>query len=84
MSHILAIIKGVKFEIIRQVLKADAALHAKQGLYLEHLWKNADDSGEILFLFKAKSLRHARKFIEKVHGQALKENPKANLQNIRN
>ena len=79
MPHILAKLNGVKLEDIKQILKRDTSQHAEQGLYLEHLWQNADDSNEILFLFRSKDLNHARQFVEKVHSQALKENPKANL-----
>jgi len=58
---------------------ADASQHAAHGLHLEHLWQNADDSEEVLFLFRMDDLGGARGFIQKVHTQALKENPKANL-----
>lgn len=79
MSHILAKLRGVKLADIKAVLEADAPKHAEQGLYLEHLWQNADDSNEVLFLFRTKDLNYAKQFVEKVHAQALKENPKANL-----
>jgi len=32
-----------------------------------------------MFLFRTQDLAHAKKFIEKMHSQALKENSKANL-----
>lgn len=79
MPHILAKLKSVKFEDIKKSLKEHAPMHAKGGMYLEHIWENADDSNEVLFLFKADDLNHARQFINKVHSQALKEDPKANL-----
>ena len=79
MSHILAKLRGVKLADIKAVLEADAPKHAEQGMYLEHLWQNVDDSNEVLFLFRTKDLHHAKQFVEKVHTQALKENPKANL-----
>jgi hypothetical protein len=49
MDHILARIRGVKMEDIKNVLKADALKHAEQGLVLRHVWRNADDPDEILF-----------------------------------
>ena len=52
MSHILARLRNVKFDLIESVLKADAPQHAKEGLFLKHLWQNADDSNEVLFLFQ--------------------------------
>ncbi len=79
MSHILAKLRGVKFDDIEQVLKRDTPQHAEQGLHLEHLWSNADDSDEILFLFRADDLDRARQFIEKVHAEALRADPNAKL-----
>ena len=82
MGHILAKMKGVKLQDIKRALESDALNHAKQGLFLEHLWQNDDDKNEILFLFRTKDLKYAKKFIEKVHIDALKENPRANLPNM--
>lgn len=79
MDHILARIKGVKIEDIKNVLKADAPKHVEQGLVLRHLWRNADDPNEVLFIFTTTDLDHSRKFIETMHAQARKENPDANL-----
>ena len=79
MDHVLLRIKGVKIEDIKSVLKADAADHAKHGLVLRHIWRNADDPDEVAFIFTAADLGRARKFIEAAHEQVLKENPDANL-----
>lgn len=79
MDHILARIRGVKLEDIKNVLKADAPKHAEQGLILRHVWRNADDPDEILFIFTTADLNRSRKFIETVHAQTCKENPHANL-----
>lgn len=79
MAHVLAKLKDVKAEVLKKVLQTDAAQHAEQGLYLEHLWQNADDANEVLFLFRADDLHRVKAFIERVHSQALKENPNANL-----
>ena len=46
MPHMLAKITGIKAEVIKGILKAQARGHADQGLYLEHLWKNADDQDD--------------------------------------
>jgi hypothetical protein len=77
MDHILAKIKGVKMEDIKNVLKADVAKHAEQGLILRHIWRNADDQDEIFFIFTTADLDRARKFIEMAHAEVLKENPNA-------
>lgn len=79
MAHMLAKINGVKPELIKQILINDATAHAREGLFLEHLWTNEDNSDEVLFLFKAFDLKQARKFIDKVHSQTLKLDPKARL-----
>jgi hypothetical protein len=73
MPHILARLKGVDLEDIEKVLKADAPQHA------EHLWQNADDSEEVVFLFRIENLIKAKEFINKVHTEALAKNPQANL-----
>jgi len=79
MEHMLARLKGVKFEEINKTLKHDAPMHAKEGLYLTYIWQNVDDPDEVLFLFLVDSIPDAKKFIDSQHSQALKENPKANL-----
>lgn len=79
MDHILARIKGANMEDIKKALKADAMKHAEQGLILRHIWRNADDPDEILFIFTTPDLAGSRKFIESVHAQARKENPGAKL-----
>ena len=78
MPHILAKLNGIKAELIKEILRRDAAQHAEQGMYLQHLWQNVDDD-EVLFLFRTDDHRRARKFIDRVHSQALRENPSANL-----
>ena len=79
MPHILARLKGVNLKDIKRVLKTDAPQHAEQGLFLEHLWQNADDSEEIVFLFRIDNLGKAKEFINKVHTEAIAKNPQANL-----
>jgi hypothetical protein len=79
MAHMLAKLRGEKAEDIGKILKADAPQHAKEGLYLERLWQNADDINEVLFLFRIDDVGRAKQFIERVHSQALRENPNANL-----
>ncbi|HJU95150.1 MAG TPA: hypothetical protein VJ643_03885 [Nitrososphaera sp.] len=79
MDHVLARIRGVKMEAVKNVLKADMSRHVEQGLILRHIWRNVDDPDEILFIFTTTDLKRARKFIEVVHTETLKENPNANL-----
>jgi hypothetical protein len=79
MDHILARLRGVKLEDIKSVLRADAPKHAEQGLILRHVWRNADDPNEVLFIFTTADIDRARKFIESEHAQARKEDANANL-----
>jgi hypothetical protein len=79
MDHILARIRGVKMEDVKSMLKIDAHRHAEQGLILKHIWRNTDDPDEILFIFTTPDLNRARKYIEIVHTEMLKEDPNANL-----
>jgi hypothetical protein len=71
MAHILARIVGIKFDDIEMVLLSDAAEHAERGMNLEHLWKNADNEDEVLFLFSADDLDKARGYINEMHEQAI-------------
>lgn len=79
MDHILTRIKGPKIEEIKAILKADAVNHTKQGLMLRHIWRNADDPDEIVFIFTAEDLDGARRYIEAAHEQMLKGNPDASM-----
>jgi hypothetical protein len=82
MDHSLVRIRGVKMEDVKNILKADTSKHADQGLILRHIWRNADNPDEILFIFTTADLNRARKFIEIVHAETLRENPNANLPEI--
>jgi hypothetical protein len=82
LSHMLARLNGVTIDVIANVLKADAPQHAAEGFSLLHLWQNADDPNEVLFLFHTADLERSRRFIERVHGQARAEDPGANLPDI--
>ena len=79
MDHILGRLKGINPEDIKRVLASDAAKHNKEGLFLRHIWRNADDANETLFIFTTENLEQARKFIEMEHSKTRKENPNANL-----
>jgi len=79
MGHVLARLHGVQRDIIGGILHTDAPDHAAHGLYLEHLWQNADDPDEVVFLFRADDLAHAKTYIEGLHTRARAENPGVNL-----
>jgi hypothetical protein len=79
MPHVLATLTGVKFDDVRRQLEKDAATHAEQGMYLEHLWKNADDPDQVLFLFRVNDLEHCKQLMNTIHAQARQQDPNANL-----
>lgn len=79
MSHLLAKLKNVTLEIIKDVLEKDKAFHASQGMYLEQLWQNADDENEVQFLFRIDNIDQTKALIHKLHSDALAQDPKANL-----
>jgi len=82
MPHLLAKLRNVPFETIKEVLENDKAFHASEEMYLEHIWQNADDENEVLFLFRINSIGNTKKLIEKLHSKALEQDPNANLPNM--
>jgi hypothetical protein len=82
MGHVLARLIDVKFEDVKQKLEEDAAAHAEQGMYLEHLWKNTDEHNEALFLFRVNDLNHCRQLMNRVHTEARQKDPNAKLPHI--
>jgi len=79
MPHLLAKLKNVPLQIIKDVLEKDKAFHASQGMYLEQLWQNADDENEVQFLFRIDNIDQTKALIHKLHSDALAQDPKANL-----
>ena len=75
MAHVLAKLTGAPLAAVKQQLEHDAAEHAEQGMYLEHLWQNADKPEEVLFLFQVKDLAHCQQRIGEMHAKARAENP---------
>lgn len=79
MPHVLATLKNVKLEIIKEVLENDAPFHAENGMFLEQLWQNADNKNEVFFLFKIDNINKTKALIDKLHSEALNLNANANL-----
>ncbi|MBN2731460.1 MAG: hypothetical protein JXR26_03420 [Balneolaceae bacterium] len=75
MPHILNKITGVKLEDIKNQLETDAAGHAEHGMYLEHLWRNADDPDEIFFLFRVNDLGYCKNLMQEIYREARDEDP---------
>ncbi len=76
MAHVLCKLKKVNVDVVRKMLKDHAPIHAKDGMFLEHVWKNAD-ADEVLFLFRTDNLAHAKKTVLETHANARKQDPKA-------
>lgn len=79
MSHLLAKLNNVPIAVIKEMLEKDKEFHASQGMYLENIWQNSDNDTEVFFLFKIDSIEKTKVLINKLHAQALVENPEANL-----
>jgi hypothetical protein len=79
MPHLLAKLSNVPMEFIAEILEKDKEFHASQGMYLENIWQNSDNENEVFFLFKIDSIDKTKVLINKLHAQALAENPEANL-----
>ena len=79
MPHLLAKLKNVPLEIIKDVLEKDKAFHASQGMYLEHLWQNTDDENEVQFIFRINDVDQTKALIHKLHSDTLVQDPNANL-----
>jgi predicted TIM-barrel fold metal-dependent hydrolase len=79
MPHVLAKLKNVPLEIIKAILEKDKAFHASQGMYLEYLWQNADDENEVQFLFRIDNIEQTKALINKLHTDALMQDPNSNL-----
>jgi hypothetical protein len=79
MPHLLAKLKNVTLEIIKDVLEKDKSFHASQGMYLEQLWQNADDENEVQFLFRIDNIDRTKALIHKLHSDTLAQDPNANL-----
>lgn len=79
MPHLLAKLNNVPMEFIAEILEKDKEFHASQGMFLENIWQNSDNENEVFFLFKIDSIDKTKVLINKLHAQALAENPEANL-----
>ena len=79
MAHVLNKLTGVELEDVKKQLELDASSHAEQGMYLEHLWRNADDPNEILFIFRVDDRSRCKELMERICAEARKENPDVKL-----
>lgn len=75
MAHVLAKLAGASFEAVSQQLQKDAAQHALDGMFLEHVWQNAEEPAEVLFLFRVNDLQHCRQLTQERHARVRRDNP---------
>ena len=79
MPHLLAKLKNYSLAVVNDFLEKDKVFHASQGMYIEHVWQNADNDNEVFFLFKIDHLENTKKLIHKLHSEALEQDPNVNL-----
>lgn len=79
MAHVLNKLSGVNIAEVKHQLLIDAEAHASQGMYLEHLWTNADSPDEVYFLFRVDDLEQCKLLIEQVYAGAKQTNPDTHL-----
>lgn len=82
MAHVLAKIKGANSSEMKRKLNEDKHKHETNGLFLEHLWHNANDNDELFFLFRSDDISKAQQFIQSSHTEAYMNNLEANLPHI--
>jgi len=70
MAHVLARLAGADLSEVRRRLESDAPFYAEHGMHLEHLWRNADEPSEVLFLLRVDDLEHCRRLLERVRAPA--------------
>jgi hypothetical protein len=75
MAHILATLHGLEKDVVEELLHAHKFQHELDGLHLEHLWSNAEDDEEVIFLFKTDNVDTARLALEKIHRDCMRHNP---------
>ncbi len=75
MAHVLAKLTGASLDVVRLQLEKDAAQHALDGMFLQHVWQNAEEPAEVLFLFRVNDLEHCRQLSQERHARARRDNP---------
>ncbi len=66
MSHILVTLYGIEKDIVEDILHEATHKHKNEGIHLEHIWQNADNDDEVVFLFQAESKKQAESLLEKI------------------
>ena len=74
MSHVLAILHGLEKDIVESMLHEHTKKRTLDGLHLEHIWTNAEDDDEVVFLFKTDDMKKAHLLMDMIHKESQKHN----------
>lgn len=74
MSYVLATLHWLEKDIVEDMLHEHTKKHSLEWLHLEHIWKNAEDDEEVIFLFKTDDLDKAERLLDMVHKEAMRHN----------
>ena len=79
MPYMLKKLTGAPIDAVKVQLEADAETHAKDGMYLEHVWQDATDPSVVWFLFRINDLEHAKALTARTHAEARAKDPNVKL-----
>ena len=74
MAHILATLHELEKDIVEAMLHSNQ-YHELDWFHLEHLWGNAEDDEEVIFLFETDNLDKAHIVLDQIHQWAMRHNP---------
>jgi hypothetical protein len=75
MAHILATLHGLEKDVVEELLHDHKYQHELDCIHLEHLWGNALDDEEVIFLFKTDNVEKAKQALDKIHQECMRHNP---------
>jgi len=75
MPHILTRLRDADLNLVKQMLRDHAPQHQAQGMTLQHLWVNPENSREVSFLHRVEDLPAAMTRLRAIHAEAMKNNP---------
>ena len=79
MPHLLAKLKNIPIAVVREFLEKNKPFHVENNMFLEHIWQNADDDNEVLFIFRVNDIDKTKTLIHQLHSDALAKDANANL-----
>jgi hypothetical protein len=73
MTHVLAKLKDVNYHDVREILRTAAPSYVRQGLFLEHVWRDTGNADNVVVLFRTDDLGKAKQVIADVNAEAHEE-----------